>query len=123
MTGGASGLGRATVQRFAKKGVNVVFCDLPTSDGAAVAKQIESNVTYIPADVTNTQDVSNIMNLIREKYGKLDVVVNCAGQGNAHPMFNFTRWQPRLLPDFNKVLRVSEVYSFVLQYIYKQYAF
>lgn len=109
VTGGASGLGRATVQRFAKKGVNVVFCDLPTSEGAAVAKQIESNATYIPADVTSTQDVSKIVDFIRDKYGKLDVVVNCAGQGNAHPTFNFTRWLPRNLRDFDNIFEVCGI--------------
>lgn len=49
VTGGASGLGRATANRFAKKGSKVVICDLPTSNGSEVAQEIGENAHYIPA--------------------------------------------------------------------------
>lgn len=52
MSGGASGLGRATVERFTKQGARVVLCDLPSSDGEKVAKQME-NCMFLPADVSN----------------------------------------------------------------------
>ena len=51
ITGGASGLGRATAERFAQAGSRVVILDLPSSDGEDVAKQIGNNCLFTPADV------------------------------------------------------------------------
>lgn len=52
VTGGASGLGRATVERFARAGSKVVLGDLPTSKGADVAKELGDNVIFVPVDVS-----------------------------------------------------------------------
>jgi 3-hydroxyacyl-CoA dehydrogenase / 3-hydroxy-2-methylbutyryl-CoA dehydrogenase len=51
VTGGASGLGRATVERFAREGARVVLCDLPNSTGEQVAKEIGASVVFAPTDV------------------------------------------------------------------------
>lgn len=53
MTGGASGLGRGTVEVLAKNGANVVILDIPMSKGAEVAKEIGPNVIFTPADVSS----------------------------------------------------------------------
>lgn len=52
MTGGASGLGRATVEQLLKQGGRVVICDLPTSTGQETAKQLKENVAFVPIDVS-----------------------------------------------------------------------
>ena len=52
ITGGASGLGRATVERLAKRGANVIIADLPSSNGEEVAKSIGSHVIFHPTDVS-----------------------------------------------------------------------
>ncbi len=51
VTGGASGLGRATVERLARQGASVIIVDLPASDGAAVAAGLGDKVAFSPADV------------------------------------------------------------------------
>lgn len=52
VTGGASGLGRATVDRFLQQGSKIVLCDLPISKGAEVANELgEDNVFFYPTDV------------------------------------------------------------------------
>ena len=53
VTGGASGLGRATVQRLARHGARVVIADLPSSDGENVAKELGENCCFAPADVSS----------------------------------------------------------------------
>lgn len=52
VTGGASGLGKATVERLAQQGGKVVLCDLATSKGNDVAKEIGENVVFVPVDVS-----------------------------------------------------------------------
>lgn len=52
VTGGASGLGRATVERIVREGGRVVLCDLPTSKGHEVAKEVGDRVTFVPTDVS-----------------------------------------------------------------------
>ena len=52
VTGGASGLGRATVERLVKNGASAVILDLPTSDGAALAVSLGDRCAFAPADVS-----------------------------------------------------------------------
>lgn len=53
ITGAASGLGKATAQRFVKHGARVILCDLPSSDGVNVARQLGTNCHFSPTDVRN----------------------------------------------------------------------
>lgn len=107
VTGGAGGLGRATATRFVKKGSKVVFCDLPTSDGEEVAKELGENAHFIPADVTSETEIQNVLSEISKKHGKLDVVVNCAGLSNAFVIYNFKTRKARSIEDFKSVLEVN----------------
>jgi 3-hydroxyacyl-CoA dehydrogenase/3-hydroxy-2-methylbutyryl-CoA dehydrogenase len=52
VTGGASGLGRATVERLVKEGGQVVLCDLQSSSGHKVEKELGENVVFVPTDVS-----------------------------------------------------------------------
>lgn len=51
ITGAASGLGHATATRFVKQGARVILCDLPTSDGRNVARELGPNCHFHPTDV------------------------------------------------------------------------
>merc|ERR1712071_265334 len=85
VTGGASGLGKATVERIVRQGGRVVLCDLPTSQGAAVATEIaggNGTVVFAPTNVTSEEDVLNALSLAKETFGKLDVMVNTVGTFN-----------------------------------------
>lgn len=107
VTGGASGLGRATANRFVQKGAKVIFCDLPTSNGAEVAKELGENAHFIPADVTSETDIKNVVDEISNKYKKLNIIVNCAGIADLKEAYDFGANQPAPLEDFRKVLIVS----------------
>jgi len=80
VTGGASGLGLATVRDLAERGVNVVILDLPTSDGAAVAEELGDLVHFSPGDVSDSETVDAALDLATSK-GPLRVLVHCAGKG------------------------------------------
>lgn len=52
VTGGASGLGRGTVERFVKQGARVVIGDLPTSKGNDLSKELGDSTVFVPIDVS-----------------------------------------------------------------------
>ncbi|CAG7825235.1 unnamed protein product [Allacma fusca] len=107
VTGGASGLGRATVQRFINQGGKAVILDLPISDGANFAESLGPDALFVPANVTIEEDVVKALELTKEKFGRLDVAVNCAEIGGLFKTYNFNKSQPHKLQDFYDVLAVN----------------
>ena len=105
VTGAASGLGRATAERFVKEGAKVTLVDLSTSDGAKVAAEMGPSAQFVPVDVTKEEDVANAIQQTKEKFGRLDAAVNCAGIGVAFKTYNFNKNLPHKLEDFTKVRR------------------
>ncbi|CAL8085391.1 unnamed protein product [Orchesella dallaii] len=112
VTGGASGLGRATVERFVRQGSKVVICDIPVSKGEEVAKELGSDAMFVPTDVRQEKDVQAALSACKDKFGRLDVVVNCAGIGVAFKTYNFNKKLPHLLEDFQRVIDVNTVGTF-----------
>ncbi|XP_054013479.1 3-hydroxyacyl-CoA dehydrogenase type-2 [Hylaeus anthracinus] len=112
VTGGASGLGLGTAQRFVKEGAKVVIADLPTSKGNVVANEIGQSAMFIPMDVTSESDVTNALESTKKNFGKLNVLVNAAGIACAYKAYNFGKQRPHLLEDFQKVLNVNTVGTF-----------
>ncbi len=82
VTGGASGLGLATVKALLADGAQVVIIDLPSSNGETIAKELGDRVRFAAADVTDEAAVTEALDLA-ESLGPLRVAVNCAGIGNA----------------------------------------
>lgn len=78
ITGGASGLGRATAERMLAAGSSVVIADLPQSPGAALADEWGDRAVFVPTDVTDAEQVQAAVDAASE-LGRLDVVVACAG--------------------------------------------
>lgn len=80
VTGGASGLGLATVRRLVAQGARAVVVDLPSSDGKAVAAGLDGHAIFSPADVTDEAQITAALDAAAE-LGTLRAVVNCAGIG------------------------------------------
>lgn len=109
VTGGASGIGLATVRRFVAEGASVVFCDLDPDqgrqvaaqlgdagrlhhqrretggghDGHVIAKELGDACTFVPADITDSEALRACIETAVERYGGLDVMYNNAGVGTA----------------------------------------
>jgi NAD(P)-dependent dehydrogenase (short-subunit alcohol dehydrogenase family) len=82
VTGGASGLGLATVDRLLKEGARVVIVDLPSSNGAELAAERGVAAQFIAADVRDAEQVQAAVDAA-EAMGPLRVLVHCAGRGGA----------------------------------------
>lgn len=80
VTGGASGLGLATVKQLVADGAKAVIIDLASSDGQAIADELGDDVAFSPADVTDADAVSAALD-VADELGPLRIAVNCAGIG------------------------------------------
>jgi NAD(P)-dependent dehydrogenase (short-subunit alcohol dehydrogenase family) len=80
VTGGASGLGLATVERLAKNGATVTMLDLPSSAGAAVADRLGEPVHFVGVDVTDEEQVAAAF-AQAGGIAPVRALVHCAGRG------------------------------------------
>lgn len=82
VTGGAAGIGRATAIAFAAEGAKVVVSDIDESGGQKTARSVEKqggSAVYVPADVSSSVDVANLLSSTLSTFGKIDCAVNNAG--------------------------------------------
>ncbi|CAM9294976.1 unnamed protein product [Discosporangium mesarthrocarpum] len=107
VTGGASGLGRATALRLANAGYGVVVADLKNEE-----KFDHKNIRFASTDVTNEMEVNLALDMARDEFG-LDpsVAINCAGVGLAKSTIN-KKGAVHDLDSFARVLTVNCVGSF-----------
>jgi NAD(P)-dependent dehydrogenase (short-subunit alcohol dehydrogenase family) len=110
VTGGASGLGLATVKKLHGAGASVVIVDLPSSDGKKVVEDLGERAVFAPADVTNEDEVQAAVDAATD-LGPLAIAVNCAGIGNAIRVVA-KDGTPFPLADFSKVVTVNLIGTF-----------
>ncbi|MDQ6771475.1 MAG: SDR family NAD(P)-dependent oxidoreductase [Candidatus Dormibacteraeota bacterium] len=108
VTGGGSGLGRATAEHLVARGADVVILDLPTSPGAGVAAASGGRITFVPGDVTSEADAERAV----EAAGELRILVSCAGIGSGARIAG--RRGPFPLDVFRRVIEVNLVGTFNL---------
>ena len=77
VTGGCSGIGLATVRRFAEEGAKVVIGDLDDAKGAEIAKEVGG--TFVHVDVTDKDGVDALFKTAKDTYGSVDIAFNNAG--------------------------------------------
>ena len=117
VTGGASGLGEATVRALAARGAAVTILDLDATRGPALADELGGDTTFVRTDVTDEASVQAAVDEATGKERPLRIAVNCAGiawvqrtvgrDGEAHDLGAFTRTVTvNLVGTFN-VLRLA----------------
>jgi NAD(P)-dependent dehydrogenase (short-subunit alcohol dehydrogenase family) len=79
ITGGASGMGAATVRKFVAEGARVVIADLQADKGEALANELGAGTRFVPADVCNEHEVAAMVGAAVDAFGRLDCLFNNAG--------------------------------------------
>ena len=112
VTGSSRGIGKATIIEFAKRGYNVVINYLKSDDEAKVLKEeIESNykikALVVKADVSNKNEVKNMIEQIINEFGHIDVLVNNAGIVYDRSFEEIT------IDEFKRTLEVNVIGAFI----------
>lgn len=104
VTGGASGIGRSIVTRFAEEGARVVIADVDADAGEALASALTDEgykATFVGCDVSRRLDVRNLVAASLEAYGSIDILVNNAGVVHKADFLDLTE------EDFDRVLDIN----------------
>ena len=110
ITGGGSGIGRATAQRLASEGAAIIIADIDEAAAIETVKLIEAaggRAASIKADVTNENDAQRMLDAATEKFGRLDILYNNAGIAVGTPAFpraELKRWRRVLDIDLQAVV-------------------
>lgn len=102
VTGGAGGIGRATIERFVAEGARVVIADVDDQRGEELASTLGRAAVFRRVDVSEADDVQAAVDLAVEHFGGLDVMFNNAGIGS-----KFDRLIDNDLSDFDTVIGVD----------------
>lgn len=86
VTGGNSGIGLATAQRFVAEGAYVFITGRRQSELDAAVKQIGKNVTGVQGDVSNLADLDRLYDTVKQQKGRIDIVFANAGGGEFAPL-------------------------------------
>ncbi|MAR89271.1 MAG: SDR family NAD(P)-dependent oxidoreductase [Pseudomonadota bacterium] len=110
VTGGASGLGRATVEAFLARGARVVIFDLNRDAGTKTAAELGGHCQFEAVNVAEEASVKAAIERVLQQTGALHIAVNCAGIGSAIKTYGSRG--PHPLAEFQKVIGVNLVGTF-----------
>lgn len=110
VTGGASGLGEATVRNIVKNGGKAAILDLSEERGNKLVEELGENAIFVKTNVTSEEDVQNAVSAAISQFGTFNTVVNCAGIGNAEKTVG--RGKAHDYNNFKKVIEVNLIGTF-----------
>ena len=110
VTGGASGLGKATAERYVDEGASVAIFDLNDDTGQAVAGKLGEQAAYYHVDVADTTSVQQALDTVMERSGAVHVLNNFAGIGS--PGKTLSKRGPLPLDQYTRVVEVNQIGTF-----------
>ncbi len=116
VTGGASGLGAATAQALADRGVRVGILDLNEAQGSEIARALGG--TFARCDVTKEESIKAALSSVRQAHGQERILVNCAGIATGKRIVRRVREtgaiEPHDLKTFARVIEVNLIGTFMM---------
>ena len=110
VTGGATGIGKATALRFAEEGAKVAICDVNAALGQKTVKLLGDEALFHVVNVANREEVQNWIEAVVARHGRIDVLVNNAGVLRDGQLVRFKDGQvvgQMSEPDFDLVIAVN----------------
>ena len=122
ITGASSGLGRQISIGFAKQGADLVIMARRIELLEELKKELEKygvKVMPIKCDVTNTDDINNSARKVEIEFGKVDILINCAGSSKDAGILNMTdeEWDFTLNTDLTSVFKVTRAFANIMKKI------
>ena len=111
ITGGISGIGKASAELFNKEGAKLVLVDLDENKGNEAAKKIGGETIFVQADVTSEEDAKKVFDTTIEKFGRVDILFNNAGIGvtKATHEVTYAEYRKTVNVDLNAVFLYSKL--------------
>ena len=110
ISGGASGLGAASARMIVEGGGRVVLVDIDQAQAEAFARELGGAAQPVGADVSNPEQVEEAIALALERFGRLDIAINCAGIGGSKRVVG--KEGPVALEWFTRIIQVNLVGTF-----------
>jgi len=102
ITGGSTGIGRATIEKFVRENIRVGFLDINERDGSDLQSEYgPDQVLFISGDVRSTADIKDAVSKTVERFGKLDIIFANAGIHRLNTILNLTEEEWDLIMDTN----------------------
>lgn len=120
ITGASSGLGKQMARAFAKQGANLVILARRLERLEELKKELEKEkvkVLPIKCDVTSTEDINNAANEAEKEFGKVDILVNCAGSSKDAGVLEMTddEWNFTIETDLTSVFKMTRAFANIMK--------
>ena len=120
ITGASSGLGKQMATAFAKQGANLVVLARRIERLEELKVELEKEgieVLPVKCDVTNTEDINNAAKIAEEKFGKVDILVNCAGASKDAGVLEMTdeEWDFTINVDQTSVFKMTRAFANIMK--------
>ena len=120
ITGASSGLGRQMAMAFAKQGADLVILARRVEKLEELKIELEKeNIKVLPlkCDVTSTEDINNAAKKAKEVFGKVDILVNCAGASKDKGVLemNDEEWDFTISTDLTSVFKVTRAFGNIMK--------
>jgi 3-hydroxyacyl-CoA dehydrogenase/3-hydroxy-2-methylbutyryl-CoA dehydrogenase len=112
VTGGASGLGEASVRRLVADGAKVSILDFDEARGNKVAAELGEAVIFCKTDVTNEKTVQEAIDKTVGSWGAVHIAINCAGVGT--PAKVLSKRGSISIEEFNRVIQINLVGTMIV---------
>ncbi len=111
ITGASYGIGRAIAENFLREGVKVALCARNREQLDQAARELDSEVLTIQADMTQLADIEKLFAAAEERFGRLDILVNNAGGTHLSQLLDLPdeAWQENIDANLFSVLRCSRL--------------
>lgn len=107
ITGGAQGMGKSHAEKCVEEGAFAVITDINEEAGIKTAEELGERALFIKHDVTSEEDWAHVVSTVKEKWGRIDCLVNNAGITLYSPIDQLS------LEDYMKVVNINQVSVFL----------